>query len=35
MHALCDRMQKVASFIILSIEATASIRQGFCDQGTY
>ena len=33
MHALCDRMQKVASFIILSIEVIASLRQGSCDQG--
>ena len=33
LHALCDLMQKVAEFIILSIKATASLRQGLCDQG--
>ena len=32
-HALCDQMQKVASFIILFVESTLSVRQGFCDQG--
>ena len=32
-HALCDRIQKVTYFIILFEEATATLREEFCDQG--
>ena len=32
-HANCDRRQNLPYFIIFSLKATASLRQGFCNQG--